>query len=282
MASDNLKLAESHFSFGENWLGYASQVDEPAIVAAEEGLLKLFPRETLAGARMLDIGCGSGVHALAALRLGATALAAIDIDPNSVKAATRLLEDAPPSVKKDIRVLSIFDAEPEELGLFDIVYSWGVLHHSGAMWEAVERASRFVRPGGLFGLALYEKRPTCGFWTVEKKFYSRAPGLVQKAIRGLYKGAFYAGLIATGRSPFSYVRSYKSKRGMSFHHDVHDWLGGYPYESATIEEVRSRLRDWGFEIVRLHPATPGFGLFGTGCAEFTLRRIERPQDRASE
>ena len=229
---------------------------------------------------MLDIGCGSGVHSLAALRLGATELTAIDIDPDSVKAATRLLDDAPPSVAKDIRVLSIFDAEPEALGLFDIVYSWGVLHHTGAMWEAVERASRFVRPGGLFGLALYEKRPTCGFWTAEKKVYSRSPALVQKAIRGVYKAAFCAGLLATGRSPFSYVRSYKSKRGMSFHHDVHDWLGGYPYESAKIEEVRSRLGEWGFEIVRLYPASPGFGLFGTGCAEFTLRRIERPSPRA--
>jgi hypothetical protein len=148
------------------------------------------------------------------------------------------------------------------------------------MWEAVERASRFVRPGGLFGLALYEKKPTCGFWTAEKKVCSRSPAYAQKTIRGAYEAAFHAGLVATGRSPFSFVRSYKSKRGMSFHHDVHDWPGGYPYESARIEEVRSRRRDWGLEIIRLHPATPGFGLFGTGCAEFTLRRIEPPSSRA--
>jgi 2-polyprenyl-6-hydroxyphenyl methylase/3-demethylubiquinone-9 3-methyltransferase len=282
MTTRNLKLAETHFSFGENWLGYLSQVDEQAKDEAENGLLKLFPREALAGARVLDIGCGSGVHSLAALRLGAAELTAIDIDPNSVKAARQLLGEAPPSVKKDIRVLSIFDAEPEELGSFDIVYSWGVLHHTGAMWEAVERAARFVRPGGLFGLALYEKCPSCGFWKVEKRLYSRSPALVQKAIRGVYKAAFYAGLIATGRSPFSYVRSYKSTRGMSFHHDVHDWLGGYPYESATVEDVRTRLQDWGFEMVRLFSAKPRLGLFGTGCAEFTLRRIERPDPPACE
>jgi SAM-dependent methyltransferase len=282
MTSDNLKLAESHFSFGENWLGYLSQVDAQAKTEAEKGLLKLFPREALAGARFLDIGCGSGLHSLAALRLGATDLTAIDIDANSVKATTRLLEDAPPSVGKDIRLLSIFDAEPEALGLFDIVYSWGVLHHSGAMWEAVERASRFVRPGGLFGLALYEKCPSCGFWTAEKKLYSRSPALVQKAIRGVYKGAFYAALLATGKWSATYIRTYKSTRGMSFHHDIHDWLGGYPYESAKVEEVRTRLRDWGFEIVRLFSPKPRLGLFGTGCAEFTLRRIEQPQPRASE
>ena len=276
MTARNLKLAETHFSFGENWLGYLSQVDEQAKGEAEKGLLKLFPREALAGARVLDIGCGSGVHSLAALRLGAAELTAIDIDPDSVKAAKHLLDDAPPSAKKDIRLLSIFDAEPEELGLFDIVYSWGVLHHSGAMWEAVERASRFVRPGGLFGLALYEKCPSCAFWKAEKKFYARSPAWVQRAMRGVYKAAFYGRLIATGTSPFSYVRAYKSRRGMSFHHDVHDWMGGYPYESATIEEVRSHLREWGFEIIRLYPANPRLGLFGTGCAEFTLLRTEQP------
>jgi hypothetical protein len=164
--------------------------------------------------------------------------------------------------------------------LFDIVYSWGVLHHSGAMWEAVERASRFVRPGGLFGLALYEKCPSCRFWKAEKKFYATSPAWLQKAIRGLYKAALYTRLIVTGTSPLSYVRSYKSKRGMSFHHDVHDWLGGYPYESATVDEVRSHLRKWGFEIIRLHSANPRLGLFGTGCAEFTLRRTGQPDSRA--
>jgi 2-polyprenyl-6-hydroxyphenyl methylase/3-demethylubiquinone-9 3-methyltransferase len=280
MTADNLKLAESHFSFGENWLAYLSHVDERAIVAAEEGLHKLIPDEALANARVLDIGCGSGVHALAALRLGARELTAIDIDPVSVKATQTLLGKAAPSAKTDIRVLSVFDAEPEDLGLFDIVYSWGVLHHTGAMWEAVERASRFVRPGGLFGLALYEKCPSCAFWTVEKKFYSRAPAVVQKAMRGIYKTAFYAGLAVTGRSPVSYVRTYKSNRGMSFHHDVHDWMGGYPYESAKVEEVRERLRAWGFEIIRLHPANPRLGLFGTGCAEFTLLRTDQPESAA--
>jgi SAM-dependent methyltransferase len=273
MPAANLRSVDSHFAFGENWLDYAAGVDEEAKQEAEKGLLKLFPRGALVGARFLDIGCGSGLHSLAALRLGVAGLTAIDIDANSVKATLAMISSEPGGPASDVRAMSIFDADPEEFGTFDIVYSWGVLHHTGAMWEAVERAARFVRPGGLFGLALYEKCPSCAFWKAEKRLYSRSPAAVQKAMRGLYKAAFYARLVAKRTSPASYLGSYKS-RGMSFHHDVHDWMGGYPYESASVDEVRSRMGDLGFEIVRLYPANPRLGLFGTGCAEFTLRRTE--------
>lgn len=275
MTAANLRSVESHFAFGENWLDYVSGIDEDAKREAENGLLKLFPRQALAGARILDIGCGSGVHALAALRLGAKELVAIDIDPNSVKAAERLLALEPTSARTEVRVLSIFDAEPGDLGLFDIVYSWGVLHHTGSMWEAVARAARFVRPGGLFGLALYEKRPSCAFWSVEKRLYVKSPSVLQKALRGVFKAAFYAGLIATGRRPSTYVSSYKSARGMNFHTDVHDWMGGYPYESASVDDVRTHMRELGFEIVALHPVKGGIRPFGTGCAEYTLVRTPR-------
>jgi 2-polyprenyl-6-hydroxyphenyl methylase/3-demethylubiquinone-9 3-methyltransferase len=91
-------------------------------------------------------------------------------------------------------------------------------------------------------------------------------------LKGLFKLFFYAGLVATGRKPSAYVGSYKSKRGMSFDNDIHDWMGGYPYESATVEEVSARMRTLGFEIVNCHPVKGGIRPFGTGCAEYTLKR----------
>jgi SAM-dependent methyltransferase len=272
MSEAGLRQVESHFEFGENWLDYLRHVDEAAVAEAERGLLKLLPAAAIAGSRFLDIGCGSGLHALAALRLGARELVAIDIDPNSVKAASALLAQWAPDAKAQVRRLSIFDADPAELGTFDIVYSWGVLHHTGSMWEAVERAARFVQPGGLFALALYQKRPSCGPWRVEKRLYTAAPGFVRAAMRGVYKTAFFAGLAVTGRNPWRYVRDYKSVRGMNWHNDVHDWMGGYPYESATPAEVAARLAPLGFEPVAVHALKPGLGLLGTGCAEYTYRR----------
>lgn len=273
MRQEALKSVEAHFQFGENWLDYLRHVDDEALGEAEAGLLRLLPLEAIQGARFLDIGCGSGLHSLAALRLGADALVAVDIDPNSVRATSDLISKWAPGARSEVRRLSIFEAEPEELGLFDIAYSWGVLHHTGAMWEAVERAARFVRPGGHFVIALYQKRPTCGLWTWEKRLYTRSPRLVRAAIRGGYTAAYFVRLLAGGRNPFQYVRAYKSSRGMNFYNDIHDWLGGYPYESATPEEVRARVVALGFEPAAERTLGKGLGLFGTGCAEYVFRRM---------
>jgi 2-polyprenyl-3-methyl-5-hydroxy-6-metoxy-1,4-benzoquinol methylase len=272
MSKPGLQQLETHFEFGENWRDYLVKVDDDAVREAERGLLELLSREAVAGSRFIDIGCGSGLHSLAALRLGAAEVVAVDIDPNSVAAARDLLNKYAPGAPVMIRELSIFDADREELGEFDIVYSWGVLHHTGAMWAAIEKAAGLVRQGGYFAIALYQKRPTCGFLRLEKRFYTMLPEPGRTAIRGLYKAAFCAGLIATGRNPWTYVASYKGKRGMNFHNDVHDWLGGYPYESARPDEVKACFARLGFVPVVERPRPQEFGLFGTGCAEFTFRR----------
>ncbi|MBX3560576.1 MAG: class I SAM-dependent methyltransferase [Sphingomonas sp.] len=272
MNKPGLQRLETHFEFGENWRDYLANVDDDAIREAERGLLDLLPREAITGSRFIDIGCGSGLHSLAALRLGAAEVVAVDIDPNSVSAARDLLNRYAPGAPVTIRELSIFDAHREELGEFDIVYSWGVLHHTGAMWAAIEKAAGLVRQGGHFAIALYQKRPTCGFWRLEKRLYTNMAEPVRAAIRGIYKAAFYVGLVVTRRNPWTYVANYKGKRGMNFHNDVHDWLGGYPYESATPEEVKTCFARLGFRPIVERPRPKDFGLLGTGCAEFTFRR----------
>ena len=88
---------------------------------------------------------------------------------------------------------------------------------------------------------------------------------------GAYKTAYLAGS-ATGRNPSVYVRNYKSARGMNWHRDVHDWLGGYPYESANPAEVKTQLGRLGFTVIRSIERPAGIGIFGTGCDEFVSRR----------
>src|SRR6185312_67209 len=110
-------------------------------------------------------------------------------------------------------------------------------HHTGAMREAVQKAAQLVAPGGLFVFALYRKTRLCRFWRREKRWYAAASPRAQRTARAIYAALFRAGLIATGRSFTRYVANYKSARGMDFEHDVHDWLGGYPYESITPAEV---------------------------------------------
>jgi SAM-dependent methyltransferase len=272
MAVADLKDVSTHFSFGENWRNYAAHIDASAIAEAEKGLLKLIAPEHLHNSRFLDIGCGSGLHSLAALRLGVAEVVAIDLDLNSVETARNVLNLHAPVAKFDVKQLSVFDQKLSELGKFDIVYSWGVLHHTGDMWVAVDKAAGCVKPGGIFVLALYQKRLTCGAWKIEKRLYTNSPPFIQSIVKGLFCGAFMLGLLVTGRNPMKYVRNYKSARGMNFFNDVHDWLGGYPYESATPAEVEEHLACNNFEKLRSFPIKKGFGLFGTGCAEYTFRK----------
>lgn len=259
----DLTSAETHFAFGENWKSFVAVVDETRVGRAVDGVRKLFP-EGLAGARVLDVGCGSGLSALAMLRLGAARVDCVDIDPHSVDAARALLNDVPAGWTA--RVGSVFELE----GRYDVVHSWGVLHHTGALWRAVDKAASLVEPGGRLAIAIYAKTPLCGLWKLEKRLYARSR-TARRLIRPLFRLAYFAALRLKGQSPRAHVDGYRSRRGMDFEHDLHDWLGGFPYESATPGQVVRRLQD--FDLVRrFGKPAPAFGLFGTGCHEYVFAK----------
>src|SRR5437588_6926856 len=115
----SLTERETHFEFGENWRDYAKTIDRARIESAIQGLKKLFP-DGLTGKTFLDIGCGSGLHSLAALSLGAKRILATDLDENSVS-ATRSVLSRIPAERWDARVISVFDMTPDTIGQFDIV-----------------------------------------------------------------------------------------------------------------------------------------------------------------
>ena len=148
------------------------------------------------------------------------------------------------------------------------------LHHTGEMWRALEHVTTFVRPGGLLAVAIYRRTPACAFWRREKKLYSSAPAPVRLLIRSLYKTAYLSAIAASGRNPFGYVFNYHNRtRGMSFHHDIHDWLGGYPYESASPDKIAGFMNKHHFSVDRSfqRPAAVK-GLFGTHCDEYVAVR----------
>jgi 2-polyprenyl-3-methyl-5-hydroxy-6-metoxy-1,4-benzoquinol methylase len=242
----SLTEREAHFEFGENWKSYSKTIDQKRIASAVEGVRKLFP-EGLTGKTFLDIGCGSGLHSLAALLLGAAMVTAVDIDENSVSTTQELLTKHAPNSRWTARVASVFDVSCDALGKFDVVYSWGVLHHTGDMWRAIESATDFVRADGQFAIAIYSATACDSMWKAEKKFYSRAPSPIQWSIRQIYMVAFLT-------------------------HDVHDWLGGYPYETATAPELHDRICKMGFAEERSFTLPVTSGLFGSGCHEFVFRK----------
>lgn len=261
-------MNKDRYDFGNNWYDFIKEIDQKQINTATEHLERLVGN--INGKTFLDIGSGSGLHSLAALKLGASSVTAIDYDPISVKASTSLLSEYAKGGSWEVTKGDIL-ADSLETRRFDVVYSWGVLHHTGDMWTAIQNASKLCRKDGIFALALYIKTPFCELWKKEKRIYAK-----HKTIRPILDALFIALLFArksfSGTNPFTYISEYNSNRGMNFFTDVRDWLGGYPYESISDEELDSFMTTQGFSLVRKNNTAPGKGLFGTGCGEWVYQK----------
>jgi 2-polyprenyl-6-hydroxyphenyl methylase/3-demethylubiquinone-9 3-methyltransferase len=274
MKHENLLDQQSHFAFGRNWLDYADKIDEAKIARAMGSLRRLSGRPRLDGLSFLDIGCGSGLSALAAVRLGARRVVGVDIDPDSVQAATNVFARFAPGLPADFDTCSVFEMTPAAFGTFDLVYSWGVLHHTGDMVRAIETAATLVGPEGELYLALYRKTPYCGMWRHIKRWYSTASPAAQQRARSVYGLVRRTVMKLQGRDFAAYVNSY-GDRGMDYGNDLHDWLGGYPFQSIAPDECQALLQRIGFVLDRefvkrsRHPLR---GLLGSGCDEYAFRR----------
>lgn len=257
------------FAFGANWQDYSALIGQDQIMAAVARLDTLVGSANIDRRSFLDIGCGSGLHTLAALRLGADRVEAIDYDQLSVATATSVLarfwDGAHYRVVRGDILDPALSVDPAE-----VVYSWGVLHHTGNMQEAIRAAARLVVPGGLLVLALYGKTRYCGVWTRIKRWYCQTDAAGKLAAERWYVRLFGAYLLLRGKRLKDHVAGYRNKRGMDFMHDVRDWLGGYPYESISPKELAAILEPLGFSCVK-QVVKRRSGLFGSGCDEYVYR-----------
>jgi SAM-dependent methyltransferase len=268
--------ADERFAFGKNWAAFLRGLDDQRIAEAEKSVRALLGMQSLEGKTFLDIGSGSALFSLVARRLGACVYS-FDFDEDAVNCGRTLRERYFPDDENwSIQQGSILDsAFVQSLGRFDIVYSWGVLHHTGAMYQAIENAASCVKPGGIFAIALYRKTLLCKFWKVEKKWYAGASERGQAIARSTFELMIRLAFWKNGRNFKDHVANYHSVRGMDYQRDLHDWLGGYPYESITPQQTAALMQRIGFAHVRsnLYPKYP-HGLLGSGCDEFVYRRPE--------
>ncbi len=236
------------FSFGKNWSEFLSVLNEERIaVAAQELSGKL---GDLRGKSFLDIGCGSGIHSLAAVRLGAARVHSFDYDAESVACAQQVKTRYAPNADWLIEQGSALDKEYLlSLGKFDIVYSWGVLHHTGDMWKALDLARTPVAPGGKLMVAIYNDQGLQSqMWRAIKKSYvSVAPLRTPLALLTLAL-TWGPKFVLRGPRAIREWRQYAANRGMSPWHDVIDWAGGYPFEVAKPRDIVTFYQNAGLAL----------------------------------
>lgn len=272
--ANEIKKGE-RFEFGKNWSRFLSNLNDVRIKEAENSLKQMLEAETLEGKSFLDIGSGSGLFSLAARRLGAR-VHSLDYDPNSVACTAELRgryfpEDENWKVEEGSALDKTYISS---LGKFDVVYSWGVLHHTGEMWKGLENAALPVADKGKLFVAIYNDTGSqAARWKWIKKTYNRIP----KLLRTPYTIAVIAPDEARNlfRSlaklkPQEYVRTwtnYDLGRGMNHWRDIVDWVGGYPYEVAAPEEIFEFYKARGFRLTKMK--CKGVGL---GCNEFVFAK----------
>lgn len=258
------------FAFGDNWSQFLASLDEERIRRAEESLCEMLQVSNLSGKSFLDVGSGSGLFSLAARRLGARVLS-FDYDSQSVACGQELKRRFfPEDDQWDIQQGSVLDKTYlQSLGSFDIVYSWGVLHHTGQMWAALANVDACVKKGGRLFISIYNDQGSRSrIWKKIKQAYVQLP----RRMRWIILYPCYVRL--WGRNllrdflhlkPFESWKTYKKNRGMSPHYDVIDWVGGFPFEVARPEQIFTFYRDRGYALRQLITCGGGFG-----CNQFVF------------
>ncbi len=275
-------MSDKPFEFGKNWSRFLTALTDERIAEAESSVLKLLRRTSLHGCKFLDAGSGSGLFSLAAYRLGAEVIS-FDVDSESV-ACTEELRRRYCTENDRWQVLRGSLLDPAFLNSIrksDVVYCWGVAHHTGNMWAAIDNLLPCVKSGGSIVLAIYNDQLYISrAWSGIKRVYNRLPAVLRPVYAAAIGFSAFAKRFAvtmvacllrlvTLRNPLTPILNWVSEsqsRGMHGWYDLVDWVGGWPFEVARPEDVFRHLRDRGFVLEELTTSV------GHGCNEFRFVR----------
>jgi SAM-dependent methyltransferase len=279
-AGSKVRSPADRFDFGRNWQRYLDAYLDPERIDIATRSLNELIDDDLAGRTFVDIGAGSGLFSLCAYRAGAARVVSFDVDPGSVACCHELRWRSGNPKHWIVLQGSVLDADfVASLAEAEVVYSWGVLHHTGDMYRAIRHGARLVKPGGLFVIAIYNRVTGCFLdsdrWQRIKRRYNHSSKATQLCMEASFTGYWTVRQLAARRNPLRIAREYKKNRGMALKTDLVDWLGGYPYEYATTDEIVSFCREeLGFEVVKVLGNPPK----GIGNNQFVFHRAESMTD----
>ena len=267
--------AGQRFEFGKNWESFLGKLNDERISISQSSLLGMLEETSLSGKSFLDVGSGSGLSSLAAKNLGAN-VTSFDFDESSVWCTSELKNRYYSSDKSwAIMQGSALDSKfLLELGRFDIVYSWGVLHHTGKMWASIDNCLDLVNDDGKFFIAIYNDQGIKShFWWIVKWLYNKLPRILRKPFA--YTAGFFVKFLMLLKYTLKLkpmvilgpIFDYKQSRGMSMLSDIVDWYGGFPYEFATYEYLVDYIQSKGFTLQKGKEAS------SLGCHELVFKKI---------
>ena len=274
---ENIYKKPKHFSFGQNWQNFLKNLNSNHIKQAKLSLADFLKPYQIKNKTFIDIGCGSGLSSLAAFLLNAKKVISLDIDIASINCTKQIKTKQGNPKNWAIKQGSILNRKfLKTLPKFGIVYSWGVLHHTGDMYTAIDNATSLVEPNGLLFIAIYNDFQTrfhggtSKFWLKVKKKYNQSSPLVKKIFFLFFAAYNILGItFISSQNPIFYIKNYHHKRGMSWHHDIIDWLGGYPYEFATPDKIINHLGSKNFLCQKMKFNN------GIGCNQFLFKNLNK-------
>lgn len=261
--------AGKRFEFGKNWMAFLKALNDDRIEIAKASVIELLDVEDLKGKKFLDVGSGSGLFSLVSRMMGAQ-VRSFDYDPQSVACTKELRSRYFPNDQSwHVEQGSVLDKEYlNSLGHFDVVYSWGVLHHTGNMWEAIENAASLVAENGIFCIAIYnDEGIKSKLWRKIKEIYCSS-FLGRSLVISIFCSYYtFKNILISIYKRENVFYTYRKNRGMSMFYDWLDWLGGLPFEVASIEAIFLFMRRRGFVLTNIKDTN------GLGCNQFVFTKM---------